>query len=56
MAFSFPTIKEFLKILSIDHTYCLQHIEQINEKYYYRPSTTEKYNCAEIYKDDSLTA
>lgn len=41
MAFSFPTIKEFLKILSIDYTYCLQHIEQINEKYYYRPSTTE---------------
>ena len=56
MAFSFPTIKEFLKILSIDHTYCLQHIEQINEKYYYRPSTTEKYNCAVIYEDDSFTA
>lgn len=56
MAFSFPTIKEFLKILSIDHTYRLQHIEQINGKYYYRPSTTEKYNCAVIYEDESFTA
>ncbi|MGQ0517264.1 hypothetical protein ACT453_44340, partial [Bacillus sp. D-CC] len=54
MAFSFPTIKEFLNILSIDRTYSLQHIQQVNEKYYYRPSTTEKYNCAVIYEDDSL--
>lgn len=56
MAFSFPTIKEFLNILSIDHTCSLQHIQQVNEKYYYRPSTAEEYNCAVIYEDDSFTA
>ena len=48
--------KRISKILSIDHTYRLQHIEQINGKYYYRPSTTEKYNCAVIYEDESFTA
>ncbi|TKI77833.1 AAA family ATPase, partial [Bacillus wiedmannii] len=56
MAFSFPTIKEFLKILSIDHTYSMQPTQQVNEKFYYRPSTTEEYNCAVIYEDDSFTA
>lgn len=55
MAFSFPTIKEFLKNLSIDHTYSMQPIEQVGEKFYYRPSTTEEYNCAVIYEDDSFT-
>lgn len=33
MAFSFPTIKEFLKTLSIDHTYSTQHIEQVDENF-----------------------
>lgn len=56
MAFSFPTIKEFLKTLSIDHTYSTQHIEQVDEKFYYRPSTTEEYNYAVIYEDESFTA
>lgn len=56
MAFSFPTIKEFLKTLSIDRTYNMQHIEQVNGKFYYHPSTTEKYNCTVIYEDDSFTA
>lgn len=56
MAFSFPTIKEFLKTLSIDHTCSMHYIQQVDEKFYYRPSTTEEYNCAVIYKDDSFTA
>lgn len=55
MAFSFPTIKEFLKTLSIDRTYSMHPIEQVDEKFYYRPSTTEIYNCAVIYEDDSFT-
>lgn len=56
MAFSFPTIKEFLKTLSVEHTNSMQYIERVNEKYYFRPSTTDKYNCAVIYEDDSFTA
>lgn len=56
MAFSFPTIKEFIKILPMDHKSILQPIKQVNEKFYYIHSSTEKWNCAVIYEDDSFTA
>ncbi|MEC2473477.1 AAA family ATPase, partial [Bacillus thuringiensis] len=56
MAFSFPTIQEFLESILIDHTCSLNHIKQVNGKFYYLPSTTEEYNCAIIYVDDSFTA
>ena len=56
MAFSFPTIKEFIKILPMDYKSILQPIKQVNEKFYYIHSTTEKWNCAVIYEDDSFTA
>ena len=48
--------KRISKTLSIDHTYSTQHIEQVDEKFYYRPSTTEEYNYAVIYEDESFTA
>ena len=56
MAFSFPTIQEFLESILIDHTCSLNHIKQVNERFYYLPSTTEEYNCAIIYVDDSFAA
>ncbi|EOO68337.1 sigma-54-dependent transcriptional activator [Bacillus cereus VD196] len=56
MAFSFPTIQEFLESALINHTCSLDRIKKINERFYYLPSTTEEYNCAIIYVDDSFTA
>lgn len=35
MAFSFPTIQEFLERVLIDHTCSLNHIKQVNERFYY---------------------
>ena len=35
MTFSFPTIKEFIKILSIDRTSTIQHMKQEGENFYY---------------------
>lgn len=56
MAFSFPTIQEFLESALINHTCSLDRIKKINERFYYLPATTEEYNCAIIYVDDSFTA
>ncbi|MEB9303699.1 PAS domain-containing protein, partial [Bacillus cereus] len=56
MEFSFPTIQEFLESVLINHTCSLDRIKKINERFYYLPSTTEEYNCAIIYVDDSFTA
>ena len=56
MTFSFPTIKEFIKILSMDHNSIMQSIKQVNENFYYIHSSTEKWRCAVIYEDDSFTA
>ena len=54
MAFSFPTIKEFIKILPTDHKSILEPIA--SEKFYYIHSSTEKWRCAVKYEDDSFTA
>lgn len=55
MTFSFPTIKEFIKILSIDRTSTIQHMKQEGENFYYLPSSTEECSCAVIYEEDSFT-
>lgn len=55
MTFSFPTIKEFIKILSIDRTSTIQHMKQEGENFYYLPSSTEECSCAVIYEVDSFT-
>lgn len=55
MTFSFPTIKEFMKILSIDCTSNMKHINTVDGTFYYLPSTTEEYSCGYIYEDDSFT-
>ena len=55
MTFSFPTIKEFIKILSIDRTSTIKHMKQEGENFYYLPSSTEECSCAVIYEDDSFT-
>ena len=35
MAFSFPTIQEFLESALINHTCSLDRIKKINERFYY---------------------
>ncbi|MET7016881.1 sigma-54 interaction domain-containing protein [Bacillus mycoides] len=55
MAFSFPTIKELIKILSIDCTSIVKRMTQVGEKFYYLHSPTEEWRCAVIYEDDSFT-
>ena len=55
MTFSFPTIKEFIKILSIDRTSTIQHMKQEGKNFYYLPSSTEECSCAVIYEEDSFT-
>ena len=55
MTFSFPTIKELIKILSIDRTSIVKHMKQVGEKFYYLHSSTEEWSCAVIYEDDSFT-
>ncbi|MFK4330224.1 transcriptional regulator with PAS, ATPase and Fis domain [Bacillus sp. RC240] len=55
MAFSFPTIKELIKILSIDCTSIVKRMKQVGEKFYYLHSPTEEWRCTVIYEDDSFT-
>ncbi|MEX0137059.1 sigma 54-interacting transcriptional regulator [Bacillus nitratireducens] len=56
MTFSFPTIKEFIKILSIDRTSMFKRMKQVGDKFYYIHSSTEEWSCAVIYENDSFNA